>query len=202
MNLLEYYDNITANCFELFVNKNQDYGPTWLLYRLSSINDEIWRKVKRIRTLEENNDQASIPEGRDVEYVGIINYSIMFLIRLNDSGLPASDDIVNDISTMEKIDKQYLYDAYRNNIDTVRDLLSKKNHDYGNAWQSMSIKSLTDQVIIRTFRIRKILENKGKCVASEGITAQLHDIINYSVFALIKMESRRRHNGEITGSKI
>lgn len=202
MKLLESYDILTKKCFELFVNKNQDYGPTWLLYRLSSINDEIWRKVKRIRTLEENDDQASIPEGRDVEYVGIINYSIMFLIRLNESGLPTSDDIVNDISLMKRIDEQYLYDAYRRNIDAIRDLLIKKNHDYGNAWQSMSIKSLTDQVVIRTFRIRKILDNKGKCIASEGITAQLHDIINYSVFALIKMESRHGNNGELEGSKV
>ena len=83
--LLIQFDRIFNYCFRLFKGKNTDYGPTWLLYRYQSLNDEIWRKAKRIRTLEEHNDQACIPEGRDVEYVGIINYCIMFLIKLDTS---------------------------------------------------------------------------------------------------------------------
>ena len=68
-------------------------------------------------------------------------------------------------------------------------LLVKKNTDYGDAWKSMSIVSMTDQVIIRVYRIRKILSNNGRCLVSEGIASQLNDIINYCVFALIKMDS-------------
>ena len=71
----------------------------------------------------------------------------------------------------------------------MRQLLIRKNTDYGDAWKSMSLGAMTDQVIIRVYRIRKILSNRGKLLASEGITSQLYDIINYCVFALIKMDS-------------
>lgn len=189
-NLLFKFDRIFDYCFDLFKKKNKDYGPTWLLYRYQSLNDEIWRKAKRIRTLEEHNDKACIPEGRDVEYIGIINYCIMFLIRLeNIDGIPSIDDVTSLTFEFDSIDENKLYGAYENNISIIKELLIKKNTDYGDAWKSMSNVSMTDQVIIRVYRIRKILSNDGKCFVSEGMNAQLHDIINYCVFALIKMNT-------------
>lgn len=188
--LLYKFDKIFDYCFNLFKSKNSDYGPTWLLYRYRSLNDEIWRKAKRIRTLEENNDNACIPEGRDVEYIGIINYCIMFLIRLQDiEGIPSVGEITEKASDFDNIDAEVLYAAYKENVSRIKDLLVKKNTDYGDAWKSMSIVSMTDQVIIRVYRIRKILSNNGVCLVSEGIASQLNDIINYCIFALIKMNS-------------
>lgn len=188
--LLTSFDTIFNYCFRLFKNKNLDYGPAWILYRFQSLNDEIWRKAKRIRTLEEHNDYACIPEGRDVEYVGIINYCIMFLIKMDISSTPLfDDDISENLEILDEIDEDAIYNAYQSQISEVKELLIKKNTDYGNAWKSMSLSSMTDQVIIRVYRIRKILLNNGKCLASEGISAQLHDIINYCIFALIKMNS-------------
>ncbi len=189
-NLLQKFDKIFDYCFDLFKSKNHDYGPTWLLYRYMSLNDEIWRKAKRIRTLEEHDDKACIPEGRDVEYIGIINYCIMFLIRLeNIDGIPSVSEIVDDISDFGNIDENILYNAYQKHMNAIKELLIRKNTDYGNAWQSMSIVSMTDQVIIRVYRIKKILANDGKCTVSEGIASQLNDIINYCIFALIKMDT-------------
>lgn len=188
--LLYKFDKIFDYCFNLFKSKNSDYGPTWLLYRYRSLNDEIWRKAKRIRTLEEHNDNACIPEGRDVEYIGIINYCIMFLIRLEDiKGIPSVGEITEKASDFDNIDAEVLYAAYKENVSRIKDLLVKKNTDYGDAWKSMSIVSMTDQVIIRVYRIRKILSNNGVCLVSEGIASQLNDIINYCIFALIKMNS-------------
>lgn len=188
--LLNKFDKIFDYCFNLFKSKNSDYGPTWLLYRYQSLNDEIWRKAKRIRTLEENKDKACIPEGRDVEYVGIINYCIMFLIRLEDiKGIPSVTEITEKAADFDNIDADTLYAAYQQNVSKIRELLVKKNTDYGDAWKSMSIVSMTDQVIIRVYRIRKILSNNGRCLVSEGIASQLNDIINYCIFALIKMDS-------------
>lgn len=188
--LLNKFDKIFDYCFNLFKSKNSDYGPTWLLYRFQSLNDEIWRKAKRIRTLEENKDKACIPEGRDVEYVGIINYCIMFLIRLEDiKGIPSVTEITERAADFDNIDADTLYAAYQQNVSKIRELLVKKNTDYGDAWKSMSIVSMTDQVIIRVYRIRKILSNNGVCLVSEGIASQLNDIINYCIFALIKMDS-------------
>lgn len=189
-NLLEKFDKIFDYCFKLFKDKNHDYGPTWLLYRYQSLNDEIWRKAKRIRTLEEHKDKAAIPEGRDAEYIGIINYCIMFLIRLQDvKGIPSVNETVENISNFESISDDVLYNAYQSHIFQIKDLLIKKNTDYGDAWKSMSIVSMTDQVIIRVYRIKKILSNGGDCLVSEGIESQLNDIINYCVFALIKMDT-------------
>lgn len=189
-NLLKKFDKIFDYCFNLFKDKNNDYGPTWLLYRYQSLNDEIWRKAKRIRTLEENKDKACIPEGRDIEYIGIINYCIMFLIRLeNIKEIPSINKITEEMADFENISDDILYDAYLNNVTIIKELLIKKNTDYGNAWQNMSIISMTDQVIIRVYRIKKILSNNGQCLVSEGISAQLNDIINYCIFALIKMNT-------------
>lgn len=188
--LLHKFDKIFDYCFNLFKSKNSDYGPTWLLYRYQSLNDEIWRKAKRIRTLEEHKDKACIPEGRDVEYVGIINYCIMFLIRLEDiKGIPSVAEITEKAADFDNIDADILYAAYQQNVSKIKELLVKKNTDYGDAWKSMSIVSMTDQVIIRVYRIRKILSNNGVCLVSEGIASQLNDIINYCIFALIKMDS-------------
>lgn len=186
--LFSQFDRIFDYCFQLFKSKNADYGPTWLLFRSQSLNDEIWRKAKRIRTLEEHHDQACIPEGRDVEYVGIINYCVMFLIKLDPpAALPADEEIAKNLSAFDGIDENIIYDAYQAQRDIIKDLLIKKNTDYDDAWKSMSITSMTDQVIIRVYRIRKILANGGKSSVSEGIIAQLHDIVNYCIFALIKM---------------
>ncbi len=188
--LFDQFDQILDYCFHLFQHKNADYGPTWLLYRYSSLNDEIWRKAKRIRTLEEHNDQACIPEGRDEEYVGIINYCIMFLIKLDrTAGIPSNEDLTNDLSVLDGINENVIFQAYQTHIKAVKELLVKKNTDYGDAWRSMSLTSMTDQIIIRVYRIRKILLNNGECAVSEGISAQLHDMINYGIFALIKMDS-------------
>lgn len=174
----------------LFRNKNADYGPVWLLYRFPSLNDEIWRKAKRIRTLEEHDDHAVIPEGRDVEYVGIINYCIMFLIKLgHNNNLITCNDFTENLESIESIKSEDILNAYRTISGEVRDLLIKKNTDYGDAWKSMSPEAMTDQIIIRVYRIRTILSNHGECRVSEGITSQLFDIINYCIFALIKMKT-------------
>lgn len=187
--LLLQFDMIFHHCFQLFQAKNMDYGPTWLLYRHSSLNDEIWRKAKRIRTLEEHNDQSCIPEGRDVEYVGIINYCIMFLIRLEDTEeIPSLNLVMKDITALDQVSSETLYHAYQNHSAQIKELLIKKNTDYGDAWKSMSLTSMTDQVIVRVYRIRKLLEHQGHSILSEGVAAQLHDIINYCIFALIKLD--------------
>lgn len=188
--LIDSFNRIFEHAYRLFQDKNADYGPTWLLYRPQSLNDEIWRKAKRIRTLEEHDGRSCIPEGRDSEYIGIINYCIMFLMKL-DTGLdiPSDQELVENISILDTVSEDTILAAYRRNTETVRDLLIRKNTDYGDAWRSMTLGSMTDQVIIRVYRIRKILSRNGSCRVSEGIASQLQDIINYCVFALIKMDA-------------
>jgi Nucleotide modification associated domain 1 len=62
-----------------------------------------------------------------------------------------------------------------------------KNSDYGEVWRDMRRSSLTDLILMKLLRIKQIEDNRGKTLASEGVVANYQDIINYAVFALIKI---------------
>jgi hypothetical protein len=51
----------------------------------------------------------------------------------------------------------------------------------------MRISSLDDIILMKLLRIKQIEDNKGKTLVSEGLDANYYDIINYAVFALIKL---------------
>ena len=72
--------------------------------------------------------------------------------------------------------------------------MADKNHDYGEAWRSMSQESFADLILAKVLRIRQILANDGVTVASEGVGSNLLDIFNYSLFALILI-AEGRHGG-------
>ena len=56
--------------------------------------------------------------------------------------------------------------------------------------------SITDQITIKIARIKTILSHNGRVTVSENVDAQLMDVVNYSVFALIRL----RH-GESVGTE-
>ena len=43
---------VLATCRKLYIDKMKDYGPAWRILRATSITDQIFIKVKRIRTLQ------------------------------------------------------------------------------------------------------------------------------------------------------
>jgi len=67
-------------------------------------------------------------------------------------------------------------------------VMENKNHDYGEAWRSMSQESFVDLTLAKILRIKQILLNKGKTIISEGIDANFYDIINYAAFGLILID--------------
>ena len=75
----------------------------------------------------------------------------------------------------------------------AKSVMMDKNHDYGEAWRSMSQESFADLILVKLLRIKQILLNDGKTLISEGIDANYFDIINYAVFALI-MIGEGRHS--------
>ncbi len=77
-----------------------------------------------------------------------------------------------------------LYDKY---IYAARDLMLNKNHDYGEAWRNMRLSSLTDIILMKLMRTKQIEDNQGKTFISEGVDANYYDMINYAIFALIKL---------------
>ncbi len=153
----------------------KDYGTAWRVLRTSSITDQIFIKAQRIRNIEDKGTKK-VNEDVHSEYIGIINYSIIGLIQLglkNDSRMELPADEVSK-----------LFDKYANE---AKSLMENKNHDYGEAWRDMRVSSLTDLILMKILRIKQIEDNKGETIISEGVDANFHDMINYSIFALIKL---------------
>ena len=48
----QQFSEIIQQCRDLFSKKLQDYGAAWRVLRPSSITDQIYIKVNRIRTLQ------------------------------------------------------------------------------------------------------------------------------------------------------
>ncbi len=188
----EKFREIITGCHSLFCKKMEDYGPTWMFFRYESIVDQLWIKIRRVRVLEENNDQTLVGEGRAEEFVGIINYAIIALMRLKKTDLFCdTEKVMENTAVLDGISTEAAAAAYLAIADEAAALMARKNHDYGDAWRSMSRAAVTDQIIIKIHRIKNILKNGGKVQVSENIDAQFFDIINYCVFALIKLEEEK-----------
>ena len=76
---------------------------------------------------------------------------------------------------------------YNNIIETCRALFINKMKDYGSAWRILRLPSLTDQIFIKTQRIRGLQQNEVQKV-DEGQVSEFIGIINYSILALIQLE--------------
>ena len=156
----------------------KDYGTSWRVLRLSSLADQIFIKSQRIRTID-MLEVKKVAEEMDSEFIGIINYAIIGLIRME-----VGEKIEEEISDDE------LMKLFDSKMKAAKELMLAKNHDYGEAWRDMLISSFTDLSMMRILRIRQIAVNEGKTLASEGIDANLFDIINYAIFALIKISEQ------------
>ena len=172
----EQYDRVIELCQSVFEKKMKDYGIAWRILRPSSMTDQIYIKAQRIRSIEEKGTQQVDDDIRS-EFVGIINYCSMALIQLELG--PSEQEDLTQGETLQK---------YLSNLSVAKELMMRKNHDYGEAWRNMRISSYTDLILMKLKRTKQIEDNQGKTIISEGIDANYLDIINYSVFAMIKME--------------
>ena len=172
-NTNQQYDSAVKSCEDIFIKKTKDYGTSWRVYRTISVVDQIYIKAKRIRNIQEKGEQKI---GDDIlsEFKGILNYALIGLIQL---------DLMDDES--EELDVRMVEKMYDEKITTAKKLMQDKNHDYGEAWRDMSQESFADLILAKVLRIKSIVNNDGKTLASEGIDANYFDIINYSAFALI-----------------
>ncbi len=169
------YDAVIIKCRDLFVKKMKDYGSAWRILRLPSLTDQIFIKAQRIRSLQEN-EVRKVDEGEASEFIGIINYSIMALIQIE-----------NGIAEQPDLSPEKAAELYSKHINITKTLMMNKNHDYGEAWRDMRVSSLTDLIIQKLLRVKQIEDNKGKTLVSEGIDANYQDMINYAVFAMIHL---------------
>lgn len=173
------YAAVIARCRELYNNKVKDYGTSWRVLRPVSITDQVYIKAWRIRQIQETGMQK-IGDSIESEFIGIVNYGIIALIQ---AALPADAGF--------ELTPEEAADWYAAKAKETGDLMLQKNHDYGEAWREMSQESFTDLILTKLLRIRQILANDGQTIVSEGIDANFHDIINYAVFALIKIGEQK-----------
>jgi hypothetical protein len=176
----QQFDQVKAACLDVFLKKMKDYGSAWRILRPTSITDQVYIKAQRIRSLQSKGTQK-IMEGISPEFIGIVNYSVMALVNL-ELGVADGPDLSLD-TAREK------YELY---FEKARNLMHDKNHDYGEAWREMRVASLADIILMKLLRVKQIEDNEGKTFVSEGIDANYFDIINYAVFALIKLEIEKK----------
>ena len=180
-NTSKQFEEIINICKDIYVKKMKDYGSAWRVLRAPSLTDQIFIKAQRIRSIEEKGMQK-IQEDIRSEYIGIVNYCVIALIQLE---LGISNDVENiDLKTGTELYDKYIYKA--------KSLMEDKNHDYGEAWRDMRIGSLTDIILMKLLRTKQIEDHDGKTFISEGVDANYFDMINYAIFALIKISESNK----------
>lgn len=172
-NTAQEYDSVIETCRDIFTKKMHDYGTAWRILRPTSITDQIFIKANRIRTLEQTGI-SKVQEGVVPEFIGIVNYAIMGIIQL-------------ELGTAEDSDQKKIAELYNAYFLKAKALMMDKNHDYGEAWRSMRVSSYTDLILMKINRTKQIEDNDGSTLISEGIDANYYDMINYAVFALIRL---------------
>ena len=170
------YDSIIKKCEDIFAKKMKDYGSAWRILRISSLTDQIFIKAQRIRSIESKGTQK-IDEGVINEFIGIVNYSVIGLIQIE---LGVSEQ-------PEDLEYEKVMNLFNKHVLASKDLMVNKNHDYGEAWRDMRVSSLTDLILQKILRVKQIEDNDGSTLISEGIDANYLDMLNYAVFALIKL---------------
>lgn len=174
-NTSNQFDEQIKKCRGIYQKKTHDYGTSWRVLRPKSLTDQLFIKAQRIQTLEEKQTQM-VSDNIEGEFIGLVNYAIMGLMQME-----LNEDAPLELPEAEALK---LYDKHAKEI---KDLMMAKNHDYGEAWRNMRVSSFTDLILMKLLRIKQIEDNQGKTLISEGIDAGYRDIVNYSIFALIKL---------------
>ncbi|MDD3106606.1 MAG: DUF1599 domain-containing protein [Bacilli bacterium] len=169
------FDEVITKCRSIFVKKMKDYGTSWYILRMSSLTDQIYIKANRIRNIQLVGGQK-VDDDIASEFIGIVNYAVMALIKLRCNITETSKTTTEELTA--------LYDQY---LTETKELMINKNHDYGEAWRNMRLSSLDDIILMKIMRVKQIEDHDGKTIISEGLDANYMDMINYAVFALIKL---------------
>ena len=168
-------DGALEACRKVFAAKLGDYGASWRIMRPQSVTDQIFIKAKRIRSLQIKG-HTEVGEGILPEFMAIVNYAIVGVIQLRHGFVDTKD--VEPAKALE------WYDAV---ADEARELLRKKNHDCDEAWRGMRVASYVDFILTKIERIKEIEDHDGTTEVSEGIDSNYLDVLNYSVFGIIKL---------------
>lgn len=177
------YDAVLLDAKGIFTKKVSDYGgiKSVAVMRTPSIIDQLYIKLKRIRTLQEKEYEGKEPEIKENkanEFLGILNYCIIGIL------IKQYDEKVFTFS------KETLIVKYEEVVKEIKELMLKKNSDYGEAWREMYQTSFVDLSLQKIFRAKSLYALKENTLLSEGLIANFQDIANYSIFALILISEK------------
>ena len=172
MTTQQQFEQAIALCRDIFVKKMYDYGTAWRVLRIPSLTDQIYIKANRIRSLQ-TKGVSKVGEGIVPEFIAIVNYAIMGLIQLELG--------VADGTNKDDLHDERMAEAYDKQVEAALQLMLRKNHDYDEAWRLMRVSSYVDFILTKVFRTKQIEER-------EGIDANYLDMLNYAIFAIIKLE--------------
>lgn len=179
MTTQQQFEQAIALCRDIFVKKMYDYGTAWRVLRIPSLTDQIYIKANRIRSLQ-TKGVSKVGEGIIPEFIAIVNYAIMGLIQLELG--------VADGTNKDDLHDERMAEAYDKQVEAALQLMLRKNHDYDEAWRLMRVSSYVDFILTKVFRTKQIEEHEGNTLVSEGIDANYLDMLNYAIFAIIKLE--------------
>ena len=179
MTTQQQFEQAIALCRDIFVKKMYDYGTAWRVLRIPSLTDQIYIKANRIRSLQ-TKGVSKVGEGLVPEFIAIVNYAIMGLIQLELG--------VADGTNKDDLHDERMAEAYDKQVEAALQLMLRKNHDYDEAWRLMRVSSYVDFILTKVFRTKQIEEHEGNTLVSEGIDANYLDMLNYAIFAIIKLE--------------
>ena len=179
MTTQQQFEQAIALCRDIFVKKMYDYGTAWRVLRIPSLTDQIYIKANRIRSLQ-TKGVSKVGEGIVPEFIAIVNYAIMGLIQLELG--------VADGTNKDDLHDERMAEAYDKQDEDALQLMLRKNHDYDEAWRLMRVSSYVDFILTKVFRTKQIEEHEGNTLVSEGIDANYLDMLNYAIFAIIKLE--------------
>lgn len=177
----QQYQAVIQRCKDLFTAKAVDYGTAWTVLRMPSITDQIFIKAERIKSIQESGENK-VGDSLEGEFVAIVNYCIIALILLDWQGKQETD---LQLALQTSGELEQLYDA---KSKFAFDVMQQKNHDYGEAWRGMRISSITDLIRMKLYRLKRIEDNAGKTLVSEGVDANYVDMLNYAAFVLIRLD--------------
>lgn len=179
MTTQQQFEQAIALCRDIFIKKMYDYGTAWRVLRIPSLTDQIYIKANRIRSLQ-TKGVSKVGEGIAPEFIAIVNYAIMGLIQLELG--------VADGTNKDDLHDERMAEAYDKQVEAALQLMLRKNHDYDEAWRLMRVSSYVDFILTKVFRTKQIEEHEGNTLVSEGIDANYLDMLNYAIFAIIKLE--------------
>jgi hypothetical protein len=113
------------------------------------------------------------------EFVAMVNYAVMALVQ---------EQLLKGDEPLE-LPYERAMELYDKELKATLDLMMAKNHDYGEAWRQMRVESMVDLILMKLMRIKQIEDNDGRTEVSEGPEGGYRDIVNYSLFCMVRMNN-------------